>query len=153
MIYPTLAHFRHFRHFRHLRNFSSLFTNLRSTPVENVRQITPFYAKQSQSQVGQNQPKLLYDKYICNLGHLVIQTNKANSNPTCSELVEPIDERPKMMQSVHIQRITKKMAAMGPKKQIQNKSNFIFLLSQNRPNVHYIARTRILNNFLRCCYV
>jgi len=39
--YPTLAHFRH---------FSSLLTNLRSTPVENVRQITPFYAKQTQFQ-------------------------------------------------------------------------------------------------------
>ena len=25
--------------------------------------------------------------------------------------------------------------------------NFIFLLSQNAPNMHYIARTRILNNF------
>ncbi len=39
MKHPTLAHFRH---------FSSLYTNLRSTPVENVRQITPFYAKQTQ---------------------------------------------------------------------------------------------------------
>jgi hypothetical protein len=37
--YPTLAHFRH---------FSSLLTNLRSTPVENIRQINPFYAKQTQ---------------------------------------------------------------------------------------------------------
>ena len=36
---PTLAHFRH---------FSSLFTHFRSTTVENVRQINPFYAKQSQ---------------------------------------------------------------------------------------------------------
>ena len=36
---PTLAHFRH---------FSSLFTNLRSTTVENSLQITPFYAKQTQ---------------------------------------------------------------------------------------------------------
>jgi hypothetical protein len=36
---PTLAHFRH---------FSSLYTNFPSTTVENVRQITPFYAKQSQ---------------------------------------------------------------------------------------------------------
>jgi hypothetical protein len=35
----TLAHFRH---------FSSLFTHFPSTTVENVRQITPFYAKQSQ---------------------------------------------------------------------------------------------------------
>ena len=39
MKYPTFAHFRH---------FSSLFTNLRSTTVENIRQITPFYAKQTQ---------------------------------------------------------------------------------------------------------
>jgi len=37
--YPTLSHFRH---------FSSLFTDFRSTTVENVRQINPFYAKQSQ---------------------------------------------------------------------------------------------------------
>jgi hypothetical protein len=37
--YPTLAHFRH---------FSSLYAHFPSTPVENVRQITPFYAKQSQ---------------------------------------------------------------------------------------------------------
>ena len=32
--------------------FSSLFTDLRSTPVENVRQITPYFNKQTQSQVG-----------------------------------------------------------------------------------------------------
>ena len=37
--YPILAHFRH---------FSSLFTHFPSTPVENVRQINPFYAKQTQ---------------------------------------------------------------------------------------------------------
>jgi len=37
--YPTLAHFRH---------FSSLYTNFPSTTVENIRQITPFYAKQTQ---------------------------------------------------------------------------------------------------------
>ena len=30
--------------------FSTLFTNLRSTTVENVRQITPFYAKRTQFQ-------------------------------------------------------------------------------------------------------
>ena len=41
---PTLAHFRH---------FSSLFTIFRSTTVENVRQITPFYAKQTQFQKWQ----------------------------------------------------------------------------------------------------
>ena len=32
----------------HFAIFSTLFTVLRSTPVENVRQITPFYAKQTQ---------------------------------------------------------------------------------------------------------
>jgi len=37
--YPALAHFRH---------FSSLYTNFPSTTVENIRQITPFYAKQTQ---------------------------------------------------------------------------------------------------------
>ncbi len=42
---PTLSAAADLAHFRH---FSSLLTNLRSTPVENVRQITPFYAKQSQ---------------------------------------------------------------------------------------------------------
>ena len=38
-----------------INNQSSLIDNQlkrRSTPVENVRQITPFYAKQTQSQVG-----------------------------------------------------------------------------------------------------
>jgi len=63
------------------RHFSSLFTNLRSTLVENVRQITTFYAKQSQSQVRQNQHKHLYNKQIRKNGHLVIQTNKAKTNP------------------------------------------------------------------------
>jgi hypothetical protein len=52
-----------------------------STTVENVRQISTFYAKQTQSQVHQNQPKLLYDKYIRKCGQLVIQTNKAKTNP------------------------------------------------------------------------
>jgi len=48
--YQTLSTAVYLAHFRH---FSSLFTDLRSTQVENVRQIIPFYAKQSQSQVGQ----------------------------------------------------------------------------------------------------
>jgi len=39
--YPTLANFRH---------FSSLFAHFPSTPVENVRQINSFYAKQTQFQ-------------------------------------------------------------------------------------------------------
>ena len=69
MIYPTLARFRH---------FSSLFTNLPSTLVEIALQISPFYAKQSQSQVRQNQHKLFCDKYIRVFRLMVIQTNKAN---------------------------------------------------------------------------
>jgi len=40
---PILAHFRH---------LSSLLTNLPSTTVESALQISPFYAKHSQSQVG-----------------------------------------------------------------------------------------------------
>ena len=83
MIYPTLAHFRH---------FSSLLTNLRSTPVENVRQITPFYAKQSQSQARQKQPKHFCNNEIRENGHLVIQTkqtqfkaNKAKNKPNLTQ--------------------------------------------------------------------
>jgi len=45
--------------------------------------------------------------------------NKPNSNPIQSQF----DERPKLMQSVYIQRIMKKNADMGPKKQTQNKPN------------------------------
>ena len=147
---PTLAHFR---------RFSSLFTNLRSTPVENVRQITPFYAKQSQSQVGQNQPKLLYDKYICNLGHLVIQTNKANSNPIQTQL-KPIQTQLKPIQTQNKPNSKPIQSQFKPNNQsslitnhLEGKANFIFLLSQNQKNEHYIPRTRKLNNFLRCCYV
>ena len=81
--------------------FSSLLTNFPSTTVENSLQITPFYAKQSQSQVGQNQHKYFCINEIRKIGQLVIQTkqtqfkpnkaknkanlsqNKANSNPIC----------------------------------------------------------------------
>ena len=102
--YPTLAHFRH---------FSSLLTNFPSTTVENSLQITPFYAKQTQSQVRQNQRKFFCDKYIrtsVTFGYSEnkpnsnpIQTqfkpiskpNKPNSNPTCSELVEPFQTQSK----------------------------------------------------------
>jgi len=63
MIYLTLAHFRHFR------NFSSLFANLPSiscilSPVSyyNIFPDTFYFNKQTQSQVRQNQRKLLYEK-------------------------------------------------------------------------------------------
>jgi hypothetical protein len=74
--YPTLAHFRH---------FSSLLTNFSSTTVEKALQISPFYAKQTQCQVRQNEHKLFYSNEICKNGQLVIQTNKANSNPIQSQ--------------------------------------------------------------------
>jgi hypothetical protein len=45
--YPTLSAAADLAHFKH---FSSLFTHFPSTPVENVRQINPFYAKQTQFQ-------------------------------------------------------------------------------------------------------
>ena len=63
-----------------------------STIVENTLQIDPFYAKQSQFQIGQNKRKFFYNKHIHTLGQLVIQkkqtqfkpnkaNNKPNSNP------------------------------------------------------------------------
>jgi len=45
--------------------------------------------------------------------------NKPNSKPIQSQF----NERPKLMQSVYIQRITKKNTDMGPKKQTQFKAN------------------------------
>ncbi len=54
--YPTLAHFRH---------FSSLFTNVPSTSVKNVRQISPFYAKQTQLTKCPNRRKLFYNNELC----------------------------------------------------------------------------------------
>ncbi len=44
---------------------------------------------------------------------------QAKTNPIQTQFVE----RPKLMQNVHIQRIMKKNAAMGHKKQTQNKPN------------------------------
>ena len=104
---PTLsaaADLAHFRHFIRRGGFSSLFTNVRSTTVENVRQIYPFYAKQTQCQVRQNHHKHLCSNEIQKMGHLVIQTNKANSNPIQSQF------KPKQTQ-------------LKPK-QTQNKANF-----------------------------
>jgi hypothetical protein len=79
MRYPILAHFRHFSHFRHSFNY-------------NIFPDTPFYAKQTQSQVRQKEPKHFCNNEIRENGHLVIQTkqsqfkanltqNKPNSNP------------------------------------------------------------------------
>ena len=69
-------------------NQSSLIDNqleMPSTSVENVRQISLFYAKQTQSQVGQNKRKLSENNVLCKFGRLVIQTNKAKTNPIQSQ--------------------------------------------------------------------
>ncbi len=91
-----------------------------STTVENVRQITPFYAKQSQSQVGQKQRKLFFSNEILKNGHLVIQTNKAKTNPIQTQLLQ----RAKLMQSVYIQRNMNKNADKGYKKTKPKQSQF-----------------------------
>jgi len=61
------------------------------------------------------------------LGHLVIRKNKAKTNPIKAK-TNPIQtqllQRVKMMQSVNIQRITKKMRLWAMKKQTQFKANF-----------------------------
>ena len=64
---PILAHFSH---------FSSLYTHFPSTTVENSLQITPFYAKQTQSQVRQNHANHFCNNEIRDSGHLVIQTKQ-----------------------------------------------------------------------------
>ena len=69
---PTLAHFRH---------FSSLFTKLPSTTVENSLQITPFYAKQSQFQKRQNEHNFRHDKILRDFIPLTGPKNKPNSKP------------------------------------------------------------------------
>ncbi len=50
-----------------------------------------------------------------NKSNWTLGENKPNSNPIC--------QRVKLMQSVYLQRIMKKNADMGPKKQSQNKPN------------------------------
>ncbi len=82
--YPTLAHFRH---------FSSLLTNVRSTTVENSLQINPFYAKQTQFQIDQNQCKFFDNHHIRTIRQLVIQKkqsqfkpNKANNKPNTNPI-------------------------------------------------------------------
>jgi hypothetical protein len=65
--YPTLANFRH---------FSSLYTNFRSTTVENSLQINPFYAKQSQFQKWQKNINTYLTMRYENLGTLMGQKTK-----------------------------------------------------------------------------
>ncbi len=52
--------------------------SIRYTTYERLRtNLSAFYAKQSQSQVGQNQCKFSYNKYIRLVGQLVIQTKQS----------------------------------------------------------------------------
>jgi hypothetical protein len=76
--YPTLSAAADLTHFRH---FSSLFTHFPSTTVENVRQITPFYAKQTQFQKWQNEHKYFLNNKIRKFRHFDECQNKAKTNP------------------------------------------------------------------------
>jgi hypothetical protein len=73
-----------YRRSRHIGNHSSLIDNQskrRSTPVKNVRQITPFYAKQTQFWKWQNEHKHLRNNDIRKNGQLVIQTKQSQFKP------------------------------------------------------------------------
>jgi hypothetical protein len=70
---PTLSAAADLAHFRH---FISLFTNLRSTIVENSLQITPFYAKQTQFQKWQKNINTFLAMRYENLGTLMGQKTK-----------------------------------------------------------------------------
>ena len=62
-----------------------------------------------------------------------LSQNKANSNPIQTQFVE----RAKMIQSDYLQRIMNKNAAMGQKKQTQNKANLIPLVIHYRQTEDY----------------
>ncbi|MCP4608044.1 MAG: hypothetical protein GY845_04955 [Planctomycetes bacterium] len=65
---PTIAHFSH---------FSSLYTNLRSTPVENIRQITPYLKKQTQFQ----KCKIMQVQYIQGIRKNIAASGHEKTNP------------------------------------------------------------------------
>ncbi|MBC8468292.1 MAG: hypothetical protein H8D56_02370 [Planctomycetes bacterium] len=133
---PTLAHFRH---------FSSLFIKLPSTSVENSLQIRPFYAKQTQSQVGQNQRKLFYDMQIRVMGHLVIQTNKANSNPIQSQFKpKQTQNKPNVESAFMAKPLQAQSAKMAQKLTSSNHQN------NTRENYNFL-QTNMLNILSRHC--
>jgi len=104
---PTLSAAADLAHFSHFRHFSSLFTKVCSTTVEIALQIHSFLT---------NKPNFM--RFSPENDDLT--KNKPNSKPIQTQF----DERPKLMQSVNIQRIMKKNANMGYEKQSQNKPNF-----------------------------
>ncbi len=69
---PTLAHFRH---------FSSLFTNLPSTSVEDPLQINLFMQNKPNFQKSQMNVNLCLTKNYENKSDWTIGQNKPNSNP------------------------------------------------------------------------
>ncbi|MCP4611421.1 MAG: hypothetical protein GY845_22135 [Planctomycetes bacterium] len=71
--YPTLAHFKH---------FSSLLTNLRSTPVENIRQIHPYLKKQTQFQ----KCKMMQAQYIQGIMKDIAASGHEKTNPIQTQL-------------------------------------------------------------------
>ena len=94
-----------YRRSRHIGNHSSLIHNQskrRSTPVENVRQITPFYAKQTQFQKCQNEHKHFHNNEICRFERLAgvqkqtqFKANKAKNKPNSN----PIKAKTKPIQT------------------------------------------------------
>jgi hypothetical protein len=66
--YPTLVHFRHFSQYRHSFNY-------------NIFPFAPYLKKQTQCQVGQNQPKYFYNKHLGICGSIGNSENKPNSKP------------------------------------------------------------------------
>ncbi len=72
---------RHFRHFIRRGGFSSLFTNLSSTSVENPLQISSFYAKQTQFPKSQMNVNLYNTRDYENKPNWTLGENKPNSNP------------------------------------------------------------------------
>ncbi len=101
---PTLAHFRH---------FSPLLTNLPSTSVENVLQISSFMQNKPNSPNVQLNVTFFITMNYTIFTSLTKVKNKPNSNPIKAK-TKPIQtqllQRTKLMQSVYLQRIMKKNA-------------------------------------------
>ncbi len=78
--HTTLAHFRH---------FSSLYTNIPSTPVENTLQISPFYSKQTQFTKCPNELKLIYNNDLYDF-HLSDESQKQSQTNPIKAKTKPI---------------------------------------------------------------
>ncbi len=96
---PTLAHFIRRGGFRHFipKGFSSLFTNLPSTSVENPLQINPFYAKQTQFQKKSNDVNPYNTTDYERKRNWTLGENKPNSNP-----IKPNLQKAKMNVNLYV---------------------------------------------------